>query len=320
LSLMEDGPRLLTGSEDGSIKIWNLATLPQGQPEVTIPLGGPIQHIETKFGNSIMCSLDSFPVSQVDAVGEVHLLPNPADLSNTVSCKRSEDIPYAHSHPVRSFMTKTIDSVVYVITGGGEGTIRVWRYNDKATPPAFEHVTLFEGHIRAVTCLLFVDKFLWSGSMDCTIRVWDISESKCVGTLNAASNGGHTEAVCCLCLFSMPDGQPCIASGGMDNELKLWDTQGSFLHNFNEGACVTALEAFKDSSGNSALLVGLGSGRIIVRSHRTLASLFAIDSFMNGHAQAVLGIKDCGHGHFASVGNDGKLLVWKADQPFIEPS
>jgi WD40 repeat protein len=50
-----DTPRLLSGSADGSIKVWNLA-LPN-DPEFTIPARGPVQSIEVS-GSNIMWSND----------------------------------------------------------------------------------------------------------------------------------------------------------------------------------------------------------------------------------------------------------------------
>ena len=53
---------------------------------------------------------------------------------------------------MRSFKVAIADGVTYVVTAGGEGTIRTWRYDNSNAQ--FEHVALMEGHTRAVTCIL----------------------------------------------------------------------------------------------------------------------------------------------------------------------
>ena len=45
-----------------------------------------------------------------------------------------------------------LDGVTFVITAGGEGLIRTWRFD--AAQGAFEQIMVLEGHIRAVTCVL----------------------------------------------------------------------------------------------------------------------------------------------------------------------
>jgi hypoxanthine-guanine phosphoribosyltransferase len=45
-----------------------------------------------------------------------------------------------------------LDGVTFVITAGGEGLIRTWRFD--AAKAAFEQIMVLEGHIRAVTCVL----------------------------------------------------------------------------------------------------------------------------------------------------------------------
>lgn len=53
---------------------------------------------------------------------------------------------------IRSFKIANVAGSTYVITAGGEGLIRTWRYDP--TQNKFEQVALLEGHLRAVTCVL----------------------------------------------------------------------------------------------------------------------------------------------------------------------
>ena len=56
-----------------------------------------------------------------------------------------------------SFTIKTMDSGMYVITGGGDGVIRTWRFDPSNA--RFEQATApLEGHFRQVTSLLLNGK------------------------------------------------------------------------------------------------------------------------------------------------------------------
>lgn len=78
---------------------------------------------------------------------------------------------------------------------------------------------------------------------------------------------GHTDAVSCLEFLpfsssssssaapgnTAPSGQGSeesyIASGGADGELKLWRTNGEFVHSISHGSFITAMKHFQDDYG-----------------------------------------------------------------------
>lgn len=71
--------------------------------------------------------------------------------------QRSEEFPYTHPFgEIRSFSIAVLDGVTFVITAGGEGLIRTWRFD--AAKGAFEQIMVLEGHIRSVTCVLLNGK------------------------------------------------------------------------------------------------------------------------------------------------------------------
>ena len=136
-----------------------------------------------------------------------------------------------------------------MITAGGEGLIRTWRLN--GVTGTFEHLALLEGHTRGVTTLLLIGTALWSGSMDRSIRCWDVGSGTCRGILTSA-NGGHKEPVTCMEVITMDDASTYVVSGGADAELIIWDMLGNKSWGGSQGGMVTCLRASQDTVGKSA--------------------------------------------------------------------
>jgi len=77
-------------------------------------------------------------------------------------------------------------------------------------------VRTFFGHIEGVWAIASDKLRLVSGSHDRTIKVWSREEGKCTATLV-----GHQAAVSCLAL-----GEDKIVSGSDDNDIKIWSFSG----------------------------------------------------------------------------------------------
>eukprot|EP00976_Prorocentrum_cordatum_P114472 1195853-Prorocentrum_minimum.AAC.7 len=60
-------------------------------------------------------------------------------------------------------------------------------------PRGVPSVHVLEGHMDSTNCVQFDDKLLVSGSLDRTVRVWDLLKWDCVHVLQ-----GHTATVWCL--------------------------------------------------------------------------------------------------------------------------
>ena len=214
----------------------------------------------------------------------------------------------------------------YVVTAGLEGLIRAWTFDQ--AEGKFKQAALLEGHTRSVTSLLYSPPYLWSGSLDNTLRVWDVATGACAGCIAAGAASaaarnpdGHTQAVACLeAIPAAPDREAMVASGGADGDVRLWTPQGTFLHSCGHGGvCVTALRCFQDNAGGQlSLLVGLFDGRIVVRSCATMAILFTIPS-STFNTRAVWGLVTIPNsGCFASGGDDGQLIIWQVRGPLVD--
>ena len=123
-----------------------------------------------------------------------------------------------------------------IITGSRDSTLRVWKLpqpGDRqifhAGPPARDtdnpyFLRTLSGHHNSVRAIAAHGDTLISGSYDCTVRVWKISNGDLVHRLQ-----GHTQKVYSVVLDHTRN--RCI-SGSMDNLVKVWDlTSGACLFN-----------------------------------------------------------------------------------------
>lgn len=123
-----------------------------------------------------------------------------------------------------------------IITGSRDSTLRVWKLpqpGDRqifhAGPPARDtdnpyFLRTLSGHHNSVRAIAAHGDTLISGSYDCTVRVWKISTGDLVHRLQ-----GHTQKVYSVVL---DDARNRCISGSMDNLVKVWDlTSGACLFN-----------------------------------------------------------------------------------------
>ena len=313
--------RVITGSEEPVVKVWNLTTDPPSA-DMALNTAGGVTKVEVNGPTIMWATEEPLPGDGPGVpVGMVHLLDIASQ--NTLPIKRSNEMPYTHPQPVRSIAIGASGSVPYVVTAGTEGSIMAWRFENGQ----FVKLSHCEGHIRAVTCLLIHNDVVWSGSGDRTLRVWDISTGMNVGTISAAPGNpnGHADAVSCLASIpasAASGGESYVVSGSIDGDTKLWKSDGSFVYTCNNGAGVTSMCYFQDALGGvPSLIIGLFDSRIVIRSCSTMALLLTLDSSIslcNGSVWSVvdLGGQSC----FASGGDDGKVIMWQVQSALNDVS
>jgi WD40 repeat protein len=179
--------------------------------------------------------------------------------------------------------------------------------------------SLVEHFSTDVSSISFLGAFLWSGSVDSTIRVWDLASGKCAATFSAIGGaGGHTDAVSCLEL--VPNAaDPLIASGSADKTVKLWKaTGGTLVHTCVHSSMVTSLKAFKDGHGGvQVLIIGLLQGTIVIRSCLSMKILFNLDQSIC-HTKAIWSLVDMGHSCFGAGSDDGNVVVWTVRSALVD--
>jgi WD40 repeat protein len=71
---------------------------------------------------------------------------------------RSEEMPYTHSFgEIRSIALLFMEAEKFIVTGGGEGMIRTWKFD--AVTNKFAQLAVLEGHLRGITSVLLHGQF-----------------------------------------------------------------------------------------------------------------------------------------------------------------
>jgi G protein beta subunit-like protein len=158
VSFHSEGKWLVTGSEDGTIKIWDLRNQ---QLHRNYDNGAPVNDVcvHPNQGELISC----------DQAGSIKQW----DLSENLC---SHELTPAGNIPIRS-ITLALDGSC-LVAANNKGKCFVWKVNDESTNlPRFQAVTKFHAHSKYITrCLLSPDaKYLATCSADTTVKIWSIS-------------------------------------------------------------------------------------------------------------------------------------------------
>ena len=203
------------------------------------------------------------------------------------------------------------DDTPVIISGGGDGTIRVWRMADGT--PAGEPLRGHDGGVRAVAAGALPDgtPVIISGGEDGTIRVWRMAD----GTPAGKPLRGHDGGVRAVAAGALPDGTPVIISGGEDGTIRVWrmadgTPAGKPLRGHDGGVRAVAAGALPD--GTPVIISGGSDGT--VRMWRT-ADGTPVREPITGHGSDVSAVAAAtlpdGTPIIISGGWDGTVRVWR---------
>ncbi|PVU90278.1 hypothetical protein BB559_000110 [Furculomyces boomerangus] len=234
--LQFDKDKIITGSRDKTIKIWDTKSLICNK----VLAGHSASVLCLKYRDNILASGSSDTTIILWNLAEerklFQLYGHSAGVLDVtinddyiISCSKDCSIKvwdrntgslintlYGHTGPVNAL--SLVENTL--VSASGDSSIRVW---DLST---FSCTKVLRGHLRGLACIQFDGKRIVSGSNDRTIKVWDIQTGKCIQTLV-----GHTDLVRTLYY----QGGSRAVSGSYDQTVKVWDLEsGSILLDFKD--------------------------------------------------------------------------------------
>ncbi|KAF7977773.1 hypothetical protein HWV62_2657 [Athelia sp. TMB] len=277
-----DGRHIASGSEDGTVHIWDA--------ETSLLAAGPIRG-------------HTGPVRSVSFSPDGHKVASGSD-DRTVCIWDGETGALAAG----PFLGHTGDvlSVAFspdgrqVASGSGDCSVRIW--NTEAGAPA---AGPFEGHTGGVNSVAFSPdrRKIASGSSDETIRVWDVE----IGTLVAGPFTGHTHRVRSV-VFS-PDGRH-VASGSDDRTVCIWGVEtGNLIVGPLEGHTSWVMSVAYSPDGS----------RVASGSHDQTVRIWDLQSgtvttIFKGHTGLINSVAFSADGQrIASASDDGTVRIWDAE-------
>ncbi len=278
---MPDG-RIASGSNDGTIKIWNYSTG---------------QCLQTLKGDN--CSVNCLAI-----VGEKFIISGSSD--HTIRCWDSmtgQCLQILKGHKDTITHLKTLSNGLVVSVGsrseiGGDISQkdyapRIWN------PVTGKCLHTLIGHRTPVTCINTVqEKWIVSGSWDGKVFVWDASSGKCIQKIDA-----HKGSI--QCIESLPDNQ--IITAGADAILRVWDVAS--------GQCLQTLEGHEKWVTCLAILP---DGGVVSGSIDSTIRVWNVDTgscrqILRGHNGPIMCVSTDQDGRIISGSHDMTIRVWDAE-------
>jgi len=213
--LQFSGNRIVSGSDDNTLKVWSAMT---GKCLRTL-VGHTGGVWSSQMANNVIVSGSTdrtLKVWNAESGTCVHTLYGH---TSTVRCM--------HLHGTK------------VVSGSRDATLRMW---DVETGECL-HVLV--GHVAAVRCVQYDGRLVVSGAYDYMVKVWNPEREECLHTLS-----GHTNRV-----YSLQFDGVHVVSGSLDTSIRVWDVEtGACKHALMGHQSLTSGMELKDNilvSGNA---------------------------------------------------------------------
>ncbi|WP_437682888.1 TIR domain-containing protein [Sorangium sp. So ce131] len=283
-ALSPDGQRIVSASDDTTLKVWDLAT------------GNLLSTLEGHSAGVNACALSPDGQRIVSASSDRTLKVWDLATGNILSALEG------HSYSVNACALSPDGQ--RIVSASGDRTLKVW---DLATGKL---LSTLEGHSAGVNaCALSPDgQRIVSASGDRTLKVWDLATGKLLSTLE-----GHSAGVNACALSS--DGQR-IVSASSDTTLKVWDlATGNILstlegHSVRVRACAVSPDGQRivSASSDTTLKVwDLATGKLLstLKGHSGWANACALSPdgqrIVSASHDATLKVWDLATGNLAST-------------------
>ena len=295
----EWGWRLVTGSAEGTAKIWTET----GEAEFTL----------RGHGGPVLC----VGLIQLEGIGAAawHVLTGSEDKTAKIwqltdgTCTATL-VGNGHSKAVTGVAARGRGAHARVLTASADKTIKVWT-------PTGESLATFRGHSGPILSLSSFEeaKGRWkfvSASADKTARLWSAS-GECLATFS-----GHEDQVSDVTAFEIAPGKWRLLTGSHDRSAKIWTLSGK---------CTTTLSQHTESINSVAKFQegpeqeGPKQCKLLTGSaDRTIKVWSANGDFIGSldeHASGVTSVQafehQPGHWHIVNGSDDGYGQVWTTE-------
>ncbi|KAG0318916.1 U3 small nucleolar RNA-associated protein 13 [Linnemannia gamsii] len=193
---------LLTGSQDRTIKCWDLSTADLDEPDENLRFKS---HYTIQAHEKDINTIDIAPNDKIFATGSQDKLAKIWNLQEGTligTCK-------GHKRGVWSVKFSPVDQCL--ATSSGDRTIKIWSLND------FSCLRTFEGHTNSILKVDFMTSGLQlvSCGSDGLVKLWTIRTNECVTTLD-----NHTEKIWAL---AVRKDENMVVTGGADSMINMWE-------------------------------------------------------------------------------------------------
>lgn len=190
LQLDEPWGRLISGADNGTVAVWDVAT-------------GTCQQLLVGHQGGVW----ALKAAHYAADDEYLLVTGSTDRTLIVwdlrQGVRRHDL-IGHSSTIRC--VEIVGDLI--VSGSRDGTLRVW---DRRTGRCVHVLT---GHTASVRCMAaFGERYVVSGSYDHTLRCWDVLRGECISVCE-----GHDGKV-----YAVAASAEHVFSGGVDTTIRVWD-------------------------------------------------------------------------------------------------